>query len=47
MDINQYFPDQLRQRFNKDMAIRKLAAGTQIAYYRGVISPLGTLSIKR
>ena len=36
MFISPFFPEKLRQRFNEDMAIRKLAVGSQIAYYRGV-----------
>ena len=36
MDISQYFPEQLRQRFNEDMAMRRLAVGTQSGYFRGV-----------
>jgi site-specific recombinase XerD len=36
MNISPYFSASLRQRFNEDMIMRKLATKTQIAYIRGV-----------
>jgi len=36
MNISPYFSPPLRQRVNEDMAMRKLATKTQIAYIRGI-----------
>lgn len=36
MNISRYFNEPLRQRLNEDMAIRQLAAKTQIGYIRGI-----------
>jgi hypothetical protein len=36
MNISPYFLAPIRQRFNDDMTMRKLATSTQIDYFRGV-----------
>jgi integrase/recombinase XerD len=45
MNISPYFSAPLRQRFNDDMTMRKLATSTQIDYFRGLINSVNIYNI--